>query len=295
MQSNKNNRLFASIDDLVSRLRDRIAAVLPPDKPADRYVATIAEYLRRNAALFECERFSLERAIIDAAIMGFELGPPHDLAEILPYKNKSQGKIARLIIEYRGRMVEVYRTGRIKAIDARVVYKADKFDFELGQRPRLSHQPTIIGPRGSILYAYAIAQLTDGGTAFEVITQHDADKARKDSPGADMPGSLWKTREAEMWTKTAIKKLASRLPRVMAPERTNGGPDPPASPEIFDLLKAISISPDLYTAALKTLGIESPSDFSTIKTTLQHMRQLYRVKHTNTTDEPTNTQHEPTD
>jgi phage RecT family recombinase len=275
----------------VAELSDRIRSVLPADKAPAIFLAVTSEYLTRHRDLFHCERLSLDEAIIDAAMLGLELGPPFDLATIIPYKDRDGRIFANLVVEYRGHMVQVYRTGLVRSIEARPVYDTDEFNFEFGRRPRLSHQPSIVGARGSLVYAYAIAQMADGGSAMEVITKHDADKARADSPTADRPGSLWKKRPAEMWTKTAIKKLANRLPRTATGGGLTSGTDPPQ--EYADLINAVCVSPELYKTALSDLEIDFPVDVFSIRAVLAYMRKLYRSQQNGTPD-PSRKQQDPT-
>jgi recombination protein RecT len=275
----------------VNELADRIKSVLPPEKAAGPYLAVTLEYLIRHPELFHCERRSLDEAIVNAAMVGLELGSPFDLATIIPFKDREGRIFANLVVEYRGHMVQVYRTGKVRSIEARPVYTEDKFEYEFGRQPRLVHQPSIVGPRGALTYAYAIAHLADGGTAIEVINRHDADKARADSPGADRPGSLWLKRSAEMWVKTAIKKLVNRLPRTATGGGVTSGTDPP--PEYADLINAVCVSPDLYKVALSDLEIEFPSDVVSIRAVLAYMRKLYRSQRKPTSD-PSRKQQDPT-
>jgi recombination protein RecT len=267
------------IEDFIEKLRPRIIACLQPGIDPIRYLAALSEYFRSNQNLFQCDAVSLERSIIDAAFLGLELGPPFDLAAIVAYKDrKSNGPpLANLIIEYRGHMIQVYRTGRIRSIAARPVYEKDIFDFQFGRQPVLTHRPTNEPDRGGLVHAYAVVHFVDGGSAIEVINRHDAAKAMADSPGADRPGSLWKTRSAEMWTKTAIKKLINRMPRAPAVGGRKARGDPP--PRFAELLKAVSVSPELYQTALTDLDLAYPSDTGSIAAVLAHMRTLYKLKH----------------
>lgn len=270
--------------DYLKGITGRIVAVLPAGKEADTYIANIAEYLTRNPDLFQCENHSLQDAIIDAARLGLELGEPFDLAIILPYKNHKKNIIlANLVIEYRGHMVQVYAGGKVKAIEARAVYEADQFEYIYGKNPVLNHQPSILAKRGGIIHAYAIAQLQDGGTAVEVINRHDADRARADSPGSGRPDSLWVRREADMWIKTAIKKLVNRLPRSASPAVGSGfaGPGPidtPAPEEYEKLFNAVLIAPDTYKQAINELPFDFPLNSESIHAVLDLMRARYRAE-----------------
>lgn len=266
-------------DNYLARIKSRIAAVLPAGKDPDIYVAITLEYLIRNPDLFKCTQHSLDDAIINAAMLGLELGDPFDLAAIGSYKDNRSGTIrANLMIEYRGHMLQVYATGKIRSIEARAVYEGDTFEYNFGLKPTLKHQPSILPKRGMLTHAYAIATLQDGGRAAEVINQYDADKARADSPNSAKPESLWNRRTAEMWTKTAIKKLVNRLPRSPAPQVERSGPGPPKPAEYADLVNAVLFAPDIYRKALKDLALAFPSDSGSIQAVLDSMRNYYRTE-----------------
>lgn len=263
----------------MDELKPRIGRVLPGEKPVALYCATTAEYLRRNPELLKCERHSLDEALVDAALLGLELGAPFDLAEVIPFKNQDSGiYYASLVVQYRGHMALVYRSGVVEVITAKGVYSEDLFEYEFGTRRELRHVPTNDQKRGELVYAYALAQLKGGASDFEVITRHDAEAARKDSPNSHKPSSLWRKRPAEMWCKTAIKRLANRLPRRTAGREAAQEVSAPA-PEFGELLKAIGIAPDLYRTAINELKIEFPSDTVSIRATLALMRRLHKEKH----------------
>jgi phage RecT family recombinase len=268
---------WSQAENWIETIRPRIIAGLLPDVDTKRYLAILTEYIYRNPALLRCDLASLEKAVIDAALLGLELGPPFDLATIVYYRDKKSNgpPVASLLVEYRGHMVQVYRTGRVRSIEARPVYAKDSFDYRFGRQPVLTHRPAAEADRGQLVFAYAIAELAGGCTAMEVINAHDAARALADSPGADKPGSLWKTRTAEMWTKTAIKKLINRMPRAPAASPRARG-DPP--PQFAELLHAVSISPELYQVALNDLDLPTPFDDGSIAATLARMRTLYRSK-----------------
>ena len=282
----KQPDIRARIQTHLDEIRGRVLSVLPAEKAPDQFMAILAEYLTRNSDLYRCERHSLDDALIDCAMLGLEPGAPFELASILPFNvsepNGPRHLVASLVIEYRGHMLQVYRTGRVKAIEARPVYAGDRFEYEFGRNPRLVHRPTN-EDRGELVHAYAIARLMDGDPIFEVINRHDADQARADSPNARKKNSLWNRRPAAMWCKTVIKKLAARLPRTLA-TNAGSGPDPPPA-EFLELINAVSTAPDLYKAALEELSIDVPADVSTIQAVLSSMRRLY-IAHQSAKNQP---------
>jgi recombinational DNA repair protein RecT len=140
----------------------------------------------------------------------------------------------------------------------------------------LTHRPTNEPDRGQLAYAYAIAELSGGGAVVEVINQHDADRARADSPGANRSDSFWRTRTAEMWTKTAIRKLLNRMPRALARPAIKSRGDP--TPEILELINAVCVSPEIYKQTLNDLEIAYPTDSGSIAAILSRMRMLYKLK-----------------
>lgn len=301
MQNSKNADIN-KVDNYLSRIKGRIAAVLPIGKDPDIYIAITLEYLIRNPDLFKCTQHSLDDAIINAAMLGLELGDPFDLADIGAYKDNRNGTIrANLMIEYRGHMLQVYATGKVKSIDARAVYESDIFEYHFGLKPMLKHQPSVLPKRGMLTHAYAIATLQDGSRAAEVINRYDADKARADSPNSAKPESLWNRRTAEMWTKTAIKKLVNRLPRSPAPKIERPGPGAGPGPgsakseEYANLVNAVLFAPDIYRKALNDLALDFPSDSGSIKAVLESMRNHYRTEAKKDQDSQPNTDDKNTD
>lgn len=102
------------------------------------------------------------------------------------------------------------RSGEISTIQAHVVCKGDRFEFELGLDPRLSHVPSLEGGEREITHAYMVAHLKDGGVQVEVMTKADIDRIRSRSRSGG--AGPWVTDYKEMARKTVVRRGMKYLP-----------------------------------------------------------------------------------
>ena len=165
--------------------------------------------IKNNAALQNCDPESIRSAVMNIALTGASLNPVLQQAFLIPRKGK-----ACLDFGYRGFVYIAVDSGGTVDIDASVVYENDKFYYELGLNPILRHTPLMNGDRGKPVYVYAVAVLPSGLRKFIVLDKKEIDAIKKVSvayqKGSDTP---WKGDfEAEMWRKSAVKKLYKLLP-----------------------------------------------------------------------------------
>jgi recombination protein RecT len=102
------------------------------------------------------------------------------------------------------------RSGEIVGLSANVVHKLDTFDLDLGTANTLVHKPAH-GDRGEPIGAYSIARTSYGHHEIEWLDWDDISKVRgvAESRGKSPAWSQW---PEEMARKTAIRRLAKRLP-----------------------------------------------------------------------------------
>lgn len=177
-------------------------------------------HFTRTPALWECSAVSIARAIVEANQYGLDL--LFGSVYLVPFRNRQSGqKEAQLIVGYRGLATLARRSGEVARIRARVVHQRDQFDFAYGLNEHLDHVP--YQPRqgddldpGPMTHAYAIAEFTDGGVQFDVMTAAEIYSIRGRSKGAfDSSGNLtgpWLTDEGEMSKKTVLRRLSKSLP-----------------------------------------------------------------------------------
>lgn len=190
-------------------------------KRAERFCRVALTAIRNNSSLMKADPTSLLGALMTSASLNLEIDP-RGLAYLVPYKGEIQ-----LQIGYKGLKELAYRTGKVKSIYDEVVYKneidAGNVQVTIGLERDLKHVIDVTNPDlrepskdNPIVLAYAVAVLADDSKHFEFVDRGEVEKRKKASQSASGKNpqySPWSTWEAEMWKKTAVKKLARALPQ----------------------------------------------------------------------------------
>jgi len=192
-----------TIGSMIQALRPEIGRALPRGMDADRMARLALTVLRQTPKLAECEPASFAGALLTAAALGLEPGVNGE-AYLVPYKRECQ-----LIVGYQGYAKLFWQNPLARHLDAQAVYANDEFDYEYGLTPMLRHKPAR-GERGDVIYYYAVATLSTGGSAFVVLTPQEVRRLRGGKTGTS--GSIddpmrWMER------KTVLRQLIKTLPR----------------------------------------------------------------------------------
>jgi len=192
-----------TIGSMIQSLRPEIGRALPRGMDADRMARLALTVLRQTPKLAECSPQSFAGSLLTAAALGLEPGVNGE-AYLVPYKRECQ-----LIIGYQGYAKLFWQNPLARHLDAQAVYSNDEFDYEYGLNPMLRHKPAT-GDRGTIVYYYAVATLSTGGSAFVVLTPAEVKKLRGGKVGTS--GNIddpmrWMER------KTVLRQLVKTLPR----------------------------------------------------------------------------------
>lgn len=203
-----------SIGKIIQQMQPELGRALPRGMDADRMARLALTVLRQsemaaqksgnpNMSLANCSPQSFAGALMMAAALGLEPGVNGE-AYLVPYKRECQ-----LIIGYQGYAKLFWQNPLARHLDAQAVYENDEFDYEYGLAPRLSHKPAR-GERGNVIYYYAVATLSTGGSAFVVLTPQEVKKLRGGKVGSS--GNIddpmrWMER------KTVLRQLVKTLPR----------------------------------------------------------------------------------
>jgi recombination protein RecT len=187
----------------VERMAPQFKAALPAHIPVERFVRTTLTAVQTNPDLMEADRRTLFAAATRAAQMG--LLPDGREGAIVTFSGKCQ------FMPMLGGILKLVRnSGELASIDAQIVYKADKFTYRPGIDLVPQHEPDWFGDRGEVVGVYAVAKMKDGAAYVEILSKKQVEQVRAVSRSKN--AGPWSTWWDEMARKTAIRRLAKRLP-----------------------------------------------------------------------------------
>lgn len=239
---------------LLQEMTPEMARALPKHITPDRMARIVQTAIRANPKLAQCTAASLCGSILSAAQLGLEVNTPLGHAYLIPRQNRRAGTTeCTLQIGYQGYMELARRSGQVGAVYAHEVRPGDKFQVKLGLSQDLIHEPSDDQDRESrnATHVYAVAKLKDGESVFVVLTRAQVEKYR--ARGGN--GDAWKTDWEAMAKKTAVRRLATWIPKSAELAQAAAMDE---APEIGHS-QAREWSPEL-TAALEAHGVEVPED-----------------------------------
>lgn len=200
--------------DMLAQYKGEIARALPRHMTADRMTRIALTEFRKNPELQKCDPVSFMGAVVQCAQLGLEPGNGLGHAYLVPFYNSKRKVLeVQFIIGFRGMVALARRSGQIVSIQAHAVYDDDFFEYEFGLKPDLKHKPAPRRkPDAKITHFYAMAQLKDGGTQFNVMSVEEVNKVAK-------PTGPWKDHYQSMGEKTAVRRLFKLLPVSIELER----------------------------------------------------------------------------
>lgn len=208
-----NNTQITKTNDLESlisspEMQAKFASALPKHLSPDRFARIAILALTRTPKLRECSQESLFKCLLDLSALGLE--PDGRNAHLIPFKNnQAQTTECTLIIDYKGYVDLVMRTGEVSYIHADKVCVNDVFIVDCGELK--SHVIDYKKERGEVIAYYCIIRQKDGTSKTEVMTLSEAMEIRDKSQGyksaiqykKDHP---WISHRDEMGKKTVFKR-----------------------------------------------------------------------------------------
>jgi recombination protein RecT len=182
------------------QMREQFARALPKHLSPERFARVAITALTRTPKLTECTPASLMKCLLDLSAMGLE--PDGRRAHLIPY-----GKEATLVIDYKGLVELIRRSGDVASIRAETVCENDSFAWTNGQ---VHHAVDWRQPRGKVQAVYAEAVMKSGERQSAVMTHDEVEAIRKRSKAGN--SGPWVTDWAEMAKKTAVRRLSKMLP-----------------------------------------------------------------------------------
>jgi phage RecT family recombinase len=197
--------------------RSQLEALLEFDpKGKDRFIQ-----LALNAVLphRDCSVESRMKCIWDACVTELELGTVEHWAYVVPYKGVLQFQVS-----YTGLIRRLRETGAVANIYARVVREKDDLVLEEssdGSQQGFRYRMGPLNKRGEIIGAFAAAVLPNGVFTWEALELADIAAIKKAAARQQGPqlSPAWREWEPEMIKKSAIRRLAKRLPGDVSKQR----------------------------------------------------------------------------
>lgn len=176
------------------------------DEYVQRQLGLAMLVIRDNDALQRCTPESIATALVRICGWKLEVGRT---AHLVPFKGQCVA-----IVAWQGLSELMIRAGHVRDVYPGVVYQHDHFRLVEGTEKRLEHEPALVADRGEIVGFYAVARLKFGYTTFEYMTKAEVDKVRARAPMPNSP--LWRDHYVEAGKKTALRRLAKRMPQSTA-------------------------------------------------------------------------------
>ena len=188
-------------------MRNQFAVALPKHLTADRFTRIAITALTRSPKLQECTPESFMRCLLDLSAMGLE--PDGRRAHLIPY-----GKECTLVIDYKGIVELVIRSGMVSRIHADKVCENDVFEYNCGDVK--THTIDFKLPRGNAYAYYALVRFKDGTEKAEVMSLDDIIAIRNRSQGYKSAiqynkSHPWLTDFDEMAKKTVFRRCSKWL------------------------------------------------------------------------------------
>lgn len=187
--------------------KQAIGQILPRHITPDRMARAAIAALTKTPKLSRCTPESFTSCMMTLSQLGLE--PDGRRAYLIPYENTKAGTVeCTLMLDYKGIVSLVMRTGIVSNIHADVVCENDIFEYDLGEIKK--HSIDFRKPRGSVYAVYCIVTFKDGSKKAEAMSSIDIEAVRRKSPsGNSIP---WKDHWNEMAKKTVFKRLSKWIP-----------------------------------------------------------------------------------
>jgi recombination protein RecT len=224
--------------EMLNSMKSSIAAVLPKHLTPERMAMIAFTAMRRTPKLMECTRESLIGSIMTAAMLGLEPSGPLGHGALIPYNDRRRGVVECQFQPMYGGLLELARrSGIIRDVQLRAVYKGDKYSYRFGLDPEIVHIPLegegADDPNREPIAVYCIIRFNNGGVQWDQMSYAQGIAHGKryspsfdDRTGKFKEGSVWDENPLAMVLKTILKmvlKLCPKSPEMAAALQADDG------------------------------------------------------------------------
>jgi recombination protein RecT len=215
----RDQELAKSTWGLLQGMKHSIAAILPKHLTPERMAMIAFTAMRQNPKLLLCSKESIIGSIMTASILGLEPSGPLGHGALVPYKGECQFQPM-----YQGLLELARRSGFIKDVQLRAVYKGDHYRFRFGLDPTIEHTPLegdgADNPDRECTHVYCIIRFNNGGLQWDQMSMSEAlAHAKRFSKTWDTTtqkftaGTPWAEHPVAMAQKTILKRTLKLCPK----------------------------------------------------------------------------------
>lgn len=180
-----------------AHFQQQVALALPKHMTPERFVRVAITATTRTPKLLTCTPQSVLRCLMDLSALGLE--PDGRRAHLIPY-----GQECTLIVDYKGIVELVLRSGDVSRIHADLVRENDEFEYDRGVITK--HKIDFKRTRGKVYAVYCLIVMRDGAETTQVMSLEEIEEVRKRSRSGN--NGPWKTDWGEMAKKTAFRRCS---------------------------------------------------------------------------------------
>jgi recombination protein RecT len=199
-----------TVEDLVLARRSEISRVLGQTMDSDEFLQNAITVLRNNPQLMRASVPSLLGALYLSAQLKLRVGGLAPQVHLTP--RTVQGELVVVpIIDYRGYLHLAHNTGRFSKIEAFTVHTNDEWHVAASsERGQYFDLTPADGDRGDIIGVVGLAKLQGADdSAWVYLTRTQVETEHRPKKWESTP---WRTNEAAMFRKTAIRELSKWIP-----------------------------------------------------------------------------------
>lgn len=209
---NKTNIAVSDLQKLLTseNTKEELLSALPKHMDADRFIRIATTAILRNPKLKETSKQSFSKCILDLAAFGLE--PDGRNSHLIPRPTRN-GMECTLIIDYKGKIALMLRSGEITRVHLDKVCENDIFETNKGAL--IKHEINYREERGATYAYYALLQHKSGSETFVVMTKHEVNEIRDKCSSAEkarrsgkIKTTPWVENDDEMGKKTVLHRAS---------------------------------------------------------------------------------------
>jgi len=225
---------------LTVALQGGLDEILPGQLSASRLIKIALIATTKDPKLLQCTKSSMILALTASAELALDPSGTLGHGWIVPFfDNKKRVSEAVFIPGWKGLVQLAFRSGRVQSIMPAAVYSQDKFDFQMGDDPRLFHTPArptpdrkcwiadiqwkdgkLVSPgklAGELVGAYCTWSI-QGVRSFKFMWAEELEKIRLGSKAAASPAYTGWTEQ--MMVKGVVKASVALMPLSAADQQS---------------------------------------------------------------------------